>query len=692
MRRVLPLSLLLVAVIACPAGAAAPASCGAPKATKVITGRFLSNQTGSFVMLPFDVPKGTTAIRGWYCYDQPDGPTAQLPAYAIRHTLDFGYYAPRPAGQKMWTTNEYRGWSGSGFFKDITVSPEGYAANPDPSKKPVGTTSRGYRPGPIKPGTWAVELGVAAVVPQLLGDSDGGIDWRVELQLETNPEYADHPYVPAKYDTRPAKAAAGWYAGDFHVHTDQSGDAKQNAPAKAVFDYAFKPRSAGGAGLDFIQATDHNTDAGWGEWGRYQGSYPGKLIARNEEITTYRGHINAPWIKHLADYRTGPVFERKADGKLEQLRAARPVHDIFKAVHADGGVVTINHPTIFDARIPPLGIICRGCSWEYDDAETDYPEVDAIEVETGPQGLKLATMPGPSPFTPLAVDFYEQALKKAGHSIAAVSGSDSHSGGNSPPDDITGTPVGSPATMVYAPELSERGIADGVRAGHTYVRSFGLASPELRFNATSAGQPVAMMGDTVHATSASFTARVIGPGAGPEPLLMVISKNGLPYALSLVTGNDFSYSFSATAPASGIDHYGLEILRGSALESYATPIFLTREPAPVITPLSASGLGASRVSVRGGRLTLRCRAAGEDLNGCRVRLRRHEAGDRSRTIGSGKVAMSAAGTRSVPIRLTSAGARLLRRRGTLGVTAETTATDVTGHTSTQRRRVTLVRR
>ena len=247
--------------------------------------------------------------------------------------------------------------------------------------------------------------------------------------------------------------------GDFHVHTDQSGDAKHGAPARAVFDYAFAPRAEGGAGLDFVQATDHNTDGGWGEWGRFQPDYPGKLIARNEEITTYRGHVNAPGIRRLADYRTGPVYERHSDGSLELLRAARPVSEVFDDVHRARGVATINHPTIFDASIPPFGVVCRGCSWEYSDEETDFTKVDAIEVETGPQGLKAATMPGPNPFTPLAVQFYEDALVKAGHPIAVVSGSDSHSGGDSAPEDVTGTPVRSPATMVLARELSERGIA-----------------------------------------------------------------------------------------------------------------------------------------------------------------------------------------------------------------------------------------
>jgi hypothetical protein len=650
MRRLVLLLLLLVAV---PARAAAPATCGAPHPTKVITGAFTAAQTGSFVMLPFDVPKGTTAIHGWYCYDQPDSPTATTPVVSIRHTIDFGYYGPRPPGQRLWTMKQYRGWSGSGFFKDITVSPEGFAASPDPSEKPLDNTSRGYRPGPIEPGEWAVELGVAAVVPPDQGDSDGIVNWRVELELSRNA--IPDRYVPAHYDAHPAKRAAGWYAGDFHVHTEQSGDAKQDAPAADVFNYAF-----GKAGLDFVQVTDHNTDAGWGEWGRYQGAQPGKLIARNEEITTYRGHMNAPGIGRLADYRTGPVYERGADGSLTLLRARRPVSRVFEDVHGSGGITTINHPTIFDSAIPPFAIICRGCSWEYTDPETDYPAVDAVEVETGPQGLKLGTMPGPSPFTPLAIQFYEHALGVAGHMIAAVSGSDSHSGGNSDATDVTGTPVGSPATMVYARSLSERGIADAVRAGHTYVRSFGIKSPQLRFTAGPA-----IFGDTVHAATARFAARVIGPGAGPEPLTLVVTRDGNVIDEVPVTSTDFTHIFTATAPASGTDHYGLEVMRGTAIEDYGTPIFLTRAPA---RPLSVRVLGARR---RGRRLVIRCGAGGEGLRAVRVAVR---------GVGRGRAVLYRDGVARVALR---APRRLRRRR----VTVRAVALGAAGRSAPARRRV-----
>ena len=44
------------------------------------------------MLVPFDVPAGTTAVRVKYCFDQPEVPTPN-----VRHTLDLGIYDPRRA-------------------------------------------------------------------------------------------------------------------------------------------------------------------------------------------------------------------------------------------------------------------------------------------------------------------------------------------------------------------------------------------------------------------------------------------------------------------------------------------------------------------------------------------------------------------------------------------------------------------
>src|SRR5207247_5591197 len=118
---------------------------------------------------------------------------------------------------------------------------------------------------------------------------------------------------------------------------------------------------------------------------------------------------------------------------------------------------------------------------------TDDRKVDAIELSTGTAGSTEFTHPGPNPFTPLALAFYEHAIDANGfdsNHIAAVGSSDSHTAGRY--DDlpsIPGAPVGEARTVVYAPQLSEKGIEAGALAGHTYVKLWGSGGPDVRFSA-----------------------------------------------------------------------------------------------------------------------------------------------------------------------------------------------------------------
>ena len=104
-------------------GAAAPDACpGDPIATdRVITGEFTAEDQGSYVLLPFQVPSGTTAVRVKYCHDQPEAPTSAQ----LRHTLDLGLYDARSTPGELFGVDEFRGWGGSSH-PDTTVSPEGF--------------------------------------------------------------------------------------------------------------------------------------------------------------------------------------------------------------------------------------------------------------------------------------------------------------------------------------------------------------------------------------------------------------------------------------------------------------------------------------------------------------------------------------------------------------------------------------
>jgi hypothetical protein len=591
---------------------------------RVVTGTFARAQMGSYVLVPFDVPSGTTSVRVKYCYDQPESPTSAQ----VKHTLDLGIYEPRRGGDGLWGEREFRGWGGSSH-PDVTITPEGFSTEEEykaaPRKPVAGKTTRGFLPGPIPAGDWAAELGVANVVSQEQGDADGQVAWRVEVELSSDPAFADEPYVPAPYDSAPARSEAGWYSGDLHVHAEHS--ALGDATMRETLDYAFGP-----AKLDFVTLTDYVTSAAWGEIGRVQPSYPGKLVARSSEVITYRGHTNNQVSTRYVDYRTGPVMERGADGTLVERRGPRPPRELFALVHGSGGFTQVNHPTIFPSEVEVFRGLCRGCPWDYSDEETDWSQVDAYEVHTGPPGNDA----GPNPFTLTAIDEYDR-LRRAGFWVAAVAVSDSHNAGRTP-NAVTQAPVGTGTTVVFAPELSEEGLRVGVQRGHTYAKVFGPASPDLRLTATAPGGSEAIMGDGLRAAEATLKARVIG-GSSRHTLLVL--RDGQQIASVPVSGEDFTNEMTI----SGAGDYRIQVMRGAAVESVSTPIRLGADHPPVAAvgeaprrPGDEGGAGA-----RGWRPRLHARA----------RPRRVRAGHRARV----RFVVTARGRRVRGARVWLAGAR-----------------------------------
>jgi hypothetical protein len=401
-------------------------------------------------------------------------------------------------------------------------------------------------------------------------------------------------YRPARYSTR-AVRGAGWYTGDLHVHAEHS--ALGDATDREVLKYAFGP-----AKLDFITLSDYVVPTGWGEIGRHQKRYPKHLIERSAEVITYRGHLMNHGSAHYVDHRTGPVYERQADGSLRFLRSARPPRAVFAAIHAAGGWTQINHPTIFPSSVPALRRFCRGCPWDYSAEETDFAHaVDAIEVVTGP--ARVAG--GPNPFVTTAIDFYERALAAGGH-IAAVGSSDAHHAGKV--DGPTQSPVGRAATVVRADALSENGVQRAVEWGHTYVMPFGTSGQDLRVAARAPGAavPAATFGDTVPGAKATLAVTVKGAPAGSR---LVVRKDGALWRSTPLAGGDEARSFTADGPG----RYGLEVLHGSDLTAFSTPVWVG-----ALTPLRLASVSSKRLarSVR-----TRCRVRGTDARACRATLR-----------------------------------------------------------------------
>ena len=301
------------------------------------------------------------------------------------------------------------------------------------------------------------------MIPQSEGDADGKVGWRVEIEFADDPAFADEPYKPARYDPRPVRRKPGWYSGDFHVHAEHS--AYGNATMTSTFDYAFSPVAQGGGGLDFLTLSDYVSGSAWGEIGRYQPRYPNNLIIPSAEVITYRGHTNNHGSQHFVDYREGPIYELQPDGSVKQIRGTRDPREIFSEVHRFGGWTQVNHPTIFPPVSPAAAALCRGCFWEYSDAETDWSKVDAFEVATGPADI-VGTQ---NPFTVTAIARYDELLGQ-GYKIAAVGSSDSHEAGKA--DGPLDAPVGEARTVVYADDLSQRGIRCGV-LGPPHLRQGG---------------------------------------------------------------------------------------------------------------------------------------------------------------------------------------------------------------------------
>jgi hypothetical protein len=517
---------------------------------RLVEGRFPESLEGAYVMLPFEVPPGTTSVRVKYCYEGGGS------------TVDLGLWQARP-GRRPWGPEQFRGWGGSSH-PDVAVTPQGFSSEAaylaQPKGHVPGRTTRGFVPGPIPAGTWAAELGVGAVSDT---DPDGAVDWRVEIELSADPSFAAEPYAPAPYDETPARSEPGWYAGDMHVHAEHS--ALGDATMTETFDFAFRPLDEGGAGLDFIALSDYVTTSGWGEIGRYQEQHPGKLVIRSSEVIGYRGHSNNHASARYVDHRLGPVYELREDGRLKRLRADRDPRRNFAEIQEAGGWTQLNHVSTCPSSEPYCRQTCRGCPWDFARKETRLGRVDAIEVASGVPALFGPT----NIFTVAAIGFYEDALAR-GARIAAVGSSDSHHAGT--PTSGLQSPIGTATTVVYAQELSERGIGDGVRAGHTYVKVFGPEVPDLRLEAflPGAGEPAGIMGDALRAQALELRAQVLGVAADGDPLTLHWLKDGAVVASDPVAAPSSDHALATSGPG----RYRLQLQRGDEILALTTPLYL----------------------------------------------------------------------------------------------------------------------
>ncbi len=437
--------------------------------------------------VPFEVPEGIVEIE------------VRHDDLSDANILDWGL--DDPAGS--------RGWGGG---------------NSEPAIVGAQAASRSYVPGPIPAGEWNVVVGKARI-------SDPPGQYSLEIILRASPtlerQTERQPYVPVAA----LRDDAGWYAGDVHVHSTQSGDARPELDEVGTF--------AREQGMDFIVLSDHNVHTALDFLGDVQPRHPGLLFVPGVEFTTYAGHANGIGATMFVDHKVG--------------QPGVTIEGAVEAYRAQGALFVLNHPTL------DLGALCIGCAWEH---EIDPGSIDAIEIATG--GLE----PFAGPYTDSAIELWDDLCDEGFH-VVPLGGSDDHRAGV----DLGPfqSPVGSATTMVWAERLDVASIVEGMRRGRTVVKLQGPEDPMVEFGAAQT-----IDGDTIAADEVTLTAVVTG--AAGQQVRMVV--NGVAQGAQGVDGDPASLEWSVTAPESGQDRYRIEVLVDGDRRVVTSHLWVEAGPVP----------------------------------------------------------------------------------------------------------------
>lgn len=353
-----------------------------------------------------------------------------------------------------------------------------------------------YYTGPLPAGAWRLSLAIPSIGA---GQSS---KWTAAIHLSTRSTPIEGLAPVLDHEAR-------WYVGDFHAHTLHS-DGFGCVDGGSTATRGCQPWEVVEAGrarhLDFLAITDHNTTSHHADLATLQESLPSMLLIRGQELTTFHGHANVFGTSQPIDFRLG--FH------------GRSMTDVMNDVEHEHALLSINHP----AR--DTGDSCTGCGW--DAPQTPWDRVEAMEVVNG--GViegRNAGMP-----------FWYARLNE-GARITAIGGSDDH-GANSPRGHI-----GAPATVVYARELSEAALLDGVRSGRVYVRTHGPEGPQLDLSA-SIGEAATPMGGIVHVPAAGASVRLVAHAIGASGQKLEIVRNGDVMATLAVDTADQELSYKLT--------------------------------------------------------------------------------------------------------------------------------------------------
>ena len=303
------------------------------------------------------------------------------------------------------------------------------------------------------PGYWPgpIPSGTWRVVLGLYKVGPAGVDVEVTVG-RSSASLPSAPTIPSP-SRRPVRTGPAWYSGQLHAHTHNS-DGALSVQALAT--------RARAEGLDFLALTDHNTTAQQ----REAVDAPGLLTIIGEEVTTPGGHANV-WglggVRDLVEFRIQPGSSR--------------IQEIADEVNERGALMGINHPFAD----------CVACSWTHD----------------VPKGIGTIEISGREPAEMYRAVALWDVLLRQGRRIAAIGVADWHRGE---------APIGSASTRVWASNLSEAAILEGLRFGRAVVMMDAKTEPP-EFRMTAAGKD-GRVGDTVNLrTGEPFSVLTVLPKA-----------------------------------------------------------------------------------------------------------------------------------------------------------------------------------